>query len=80
VSAIPHISPGEPFDLRKRLFFYELAMIQALTQNDSVFYPVFGTIWPAHLERSLSNHSDGYAFSSDHSTCLAISPQNSGSR
>jgi hypothetical protein len=49
LSTTPHISPGEPFDLKKRLFLYELAMIQARTQNDSVFYPVIGTIWPAHL-------------------------------
>jgi len=30
----------------------------------------------SHLERSLSNHSDGYAFSSDRPTCFASLPLN----
>ncbi|GMQ92312.1 MAG: hypothetical protein BMS9Abin11_1636 [Gammaproteobacteria bacterium] len=30
----------------------------------------------SHLERSLSNHSYGYAFSSDRPTCFASLPRN----
>jgi hypothetical protein len=48
--------------------------------NDSLFYVVFGTIWPSHLERSFSNHRYGYAFSNDHPSCLTLSPQNPTSR
>jgi len=43
--------------------------------NDSLFYVGFGTIWLSHLVRPFSNHSYGYAFSNDHTTCLALSPQ-----
>jgi hypothetical protein len=46
-----------------------------------MFYPVSGRpAWPAHLERSFSNHNDGYAFSNDRSACLPRSPQTSGPR